>query len=218
MGGRERTRARPAPRTWLVARGEVVLDVPSTRRVSELYAGSRRKPTSSMPPRQRAWRTPRRRHRRDRRGSHDVFALLEERRANVARNEFGSPTSCTLCCRDLTPAVLRSALTAKSRRRCCDRSVPNHRRNAPAKSSPSTLFVCSAPSTRAWPTSRHVMTVALDEHGTPLRQIDGIGAVTAVRLIGRTHCSPSYPRRSESRRVLRIRDGEAGFRATPRSP
>jgi transposase len=30
------------------------------------------------------------------------------------------------------------------------------------------------------------MTVALDEHGTRLREIDGIGAVTAVRLIGRT--------------------------------
>ncbi len=30
------------------------------------------------------------------------------------------------------------------------------------------------------------MTVALDEHGTQLREIDGIGAVTAVRLIGRT--------------------------------
>jgi transposase len=30
------------------------------------------------------------------------------------------------------------------------------------------------------------MTVALDEHGTRLRQIDGIGAVTAVRIIGRT--------------------------------
>jgi transposase len=30
------------------------------------------------------------------------------------------------------------------------------------------------------------MTVALDENGTQLREIDGIGAVTAVRLIGRT--------------------------------
>jgi transposase len=30
------------------------------------------------------------------------------------------------------------------------------------------------------------MTVALDKHGTRLRQIDGVGAVTAVRLIGRT--------------------------------
>jgi len=30
------------------------------------------------------------------------------------------------------------------------------------------------------------MTVALDEHGTRLREIDGIAAVTAVRLIGRT--------------------------------
>ena len=28
--------------------------------------------------------------------------------------------------------------------------------------------------------------VALDEHGTRLRELDGIGAVTAVRLIGRT--------------------------------
>ena len=30
------------------------------------------------------------------------------------------------------------------------------------------------------------MTLALDEHGTRLREIDGVGAVTAIRLIGRT--------------------------------
>ena len=30
------------------------------------------------------------------------------------------------------------------------------------------------------------MTASLDEHGSRLREIDGIGAVTAVRLIGRT--------------------------------
>ena len=30
------------------------------------------------------------------------------------------------------------------------------------------------------------MTAALDDHGTRLHEIDGIGAVTAVRLIGRT--------------------------------
>lgn len=30
------------------------------------------------------------------------------------------------------------------------------------------------------------MAAALDEHGSQLRQVDGIGAVTAVRLIGRT--------------------------------
>jgi transposase len=30
------------------------------------------------------------------------------------------------------------------------------------------------------------MCEALDEHGTPLRQVDGVASVTAVRLIGRT--------------------------------
>ena len=30
------------------------------------------------------------------------------------------------------------------------------------------------------------MSAALDDHGTRLRQVDGVGAVTAVRLIGRT--------------------------------
>lgn len=37
------------------------------------------------------------------------------------------------------------------------------------------------------------MTVALDEHGSRLREIDGIGAVAAVRLIGRTGIASRLP-------------------------
>ena len=37
------------------------------------------------------------------------------------------------------------------------------------------------------------MTTALDDHGTRLRQIDGVGSVTAVRLIGRTGPASRFP-------------------------
>jgi transposase len=37
------------------------------------------------------------------------------------------------------------------------------------------------------------MSVALDNHGTRLRQVDGVGSVTAVRLIGRTGAASRFP-------------------------
>nr|WP_244867034.1 IS110 family transposase [Rhodococcus sp. B50] len=37
------------------------------------------------------------------------------------------------------------------------------------------------------------MSQALDEHGTRLREVDGIGAVTAARLIGRTGRPDRFP-------------------------
>lgn len=37
------------------------------------------------------------------------------------------------------------------------------------------------------------MSAALDDHGTRLRQVDGVGSVTAVRLIGRTGAASRFP-------------------------
>nr|WP_323754793.1 transposase [Rhodococcus rhodochrous] len=37
------------------------------------------------------------------------------------------------------------------------------------------------------------MSQALDEHGTRLREVDGVGAVTAARLIGRTDRPDRFP-------------------------
>ncbi|MDI9978844.1 transposase [Rhodococcus sp. IEGM 1307] len=37
------------------------------------------------------------------------------------------------------------------------------------------------------------MTQVLDEHGTRLREVDGIGPVTAARLIGRTGRASRFP-------------------------
>ena len=36
------------------------------------------------------------------------------------------------------------------------------------------------------------MTEALDDHGTRLREIDGVAALTAIRLIGRTGRAPRF--------------------------
>ena len=37
------------------------------------------------------------------------------------------------------------------------------------------------------------MSAALDEHGSRLRQVDGVGSITAVRLIGRTGHASRFP-------------------------
>lgn len=135
---------------WLVARGEVVLDVPctATARVRELSRGSRRK-TDVIDAAAAASVA----------ALHGdativiaedhttVFAMLEERARTLLHNGFGSRTR-----KDLAQDLVREL-------RAADTSLADVEKP---------------------------MTAALDDHGTRLREIDGIGAVTAVGLIGRT--------------------------------
>ncbi len=102
---------------WLVARGEVVLDVPSTAtaRVRELSRGSRRKTDvidaataeSVAALHGDATVVTAEDHT-------TVFALLEERRANVAAQRDCVANQLHAVLRDLTPGGAALAITAKS--------------------------------------------------------------------------------------------------------
>lgn len=174
---------------WLVARGETVLDVPSTAtaRVRELSRGSRRK-TDVIDAAAAASVA----------ALHGdatvvvdedhttVFALLEERRANLAAQRVRTANQLHAMLRDLTPGGAELAITARAAAILL-RSI---RPESPAERTRKTLAHDLVRELRVVDANladiERRMTESLDEHDTRLRQIDGVGAVTAVRLIGRT--------------------------------
>lgn len=174
---------------WLVARGEVVLDVPctATARVRELSRGSRRKTdvidaaaaASVAALHGDATTVTAEDHT-------TVFAMLEERRANLAAQRVRVANQLHAVLRDLVPGGGAVALSAKSAASLL-RSV---RPESPAEQTRKEIAQDLVREIRTVDASlvdiEKRMTAVLDEHGTRLRQIDGVGAVTAVRLIGRT--------------------------------
>lgn len=174
---------------WLVARGETVLDVPATAtsRVRELSRGGRRKndvidaaaaasvaalhgDAAIVRPEDET----------------TVFALLEERRANLAAQRVRVVNQLHALLRDLAPGGARTDLTATSAgallRTIRPASASERTRKELARD-----LVCeirAVDAALADMTQR--MTAALDEHGTQLLEVDGVGPVLSVRLLGRT--------------------------------
>jgi transposase len=181
---------------WLVARNEVVLDVPSTAtaRVRELSRGSRRKTdvidaaaAASVAALQGDAISV---------SSEDhttVFAMLEERRANLAAQRVRVANQLYALLRDLVAGGAELAITAKSAsmmlRSVRPASVCERTRKELAQDLVRDLRAVDA----SLADIEQRMSAALDDHGTRLRQIDGVGAVTAVRLIGRTGAASRFP-------------------------
>jgi transposase len=174
---------------WLVARGEVVLDVPSTAtaRVRELSRGSRRK-TDVIDAAAAACVAALHGDATVVTGEDHttVFALLEERRANLAAQRVRIANQLHAVLRDLTPGGAALAITAKSAAMLLRSIRPESSAERTRKELAQDLVreLRAADASLADIEAR--MAAALDEQGTRLREIDGIGAVTAVRLIGRT--------------------------------
>lgn len=174
---------------WLVARGEVVLDVPSTAtaRVGELSRGGRRKTdvidaaaAASVAALQGdATVVPGEDHT-------TAFALLEERRANLAAQRVRVANQLHAVLRDLVPGGAAVAITARSAsmmlRSIRPASVCERARKESAQDLVRDLRAVDA----SLVDIERCMSGALDDHGTRLREVDRVGAVTAVRLIGRT--------------------------------
>jgi len=174
---------------WLIARGETVLDVPTTAtaRVRELSRGGRRK--NDVIDASAAASVAVLHGDAAVIGIEDettVFALLEERRANLAGQRVRAVNQLHALLRDLVSGGARTALTAANAAKIL-RTV---RPASPSERTRKELCWDLVSEIRAVDarladiSSR--MIVALDENGTRLLNVDGVGPVLAVRLLGRT--------------------------------
>jgi len=76
-----------------------------------------------------------------------VFAMLEERRANLAAQRVRVTNQLHSILRDLLPGGGATAIMPRLRRRCCDRFGRSRQRNRHASNSLRTWFATSASST-----------------------------------------------------------------------
>ena len=115
-----------------------------------------------------------------------VFALVEERRANLAAQRVRVANQLHAVLGDLVPGGAAVAVTAKAAAKMlrCVRpaSACKRARKELAQDLVRELRTVDASLVDV----EQRMAVALDDHGSQLRRVDGVGAVTAVRLIGRT--------------------------------
>ncbi|MDT2009905.1 IS110 family transposase [Rhodococcus opacus] len=181
---------------WLLVLGEIVLDVPATAtaRVRQLSRGGRRKndridaaAAACVAALQGDARpvAPE--------GPTDVLALLDERRTNLSGSRTrivnqlhallrqllagGAPTS-------LTAAAATALLRGFRARSDVDRTRVGLCRD---------LIADIRRLDDQLAANEKQMTQVLDEHDTRLREVDGIGPVTAARLIGRTGRVSRFP-------------------------
>ncbi len=122
-----------------------------------------------------------------------VFALLEERRANLAAQRVRAANQLHAVLRDLVPGGAALAITAKSASTLLlsiRPASPSERvRKELAQDLVRDLRTVNASLTDI----EQRMSTALDDHGSRLRHVDGVGSITAVRLIGRTGPASRFP-------------------------
>jgi transposase len=174
---------------WLLARDEVVFDVATTAtsRVRELSRGGRRK--NDVIDASAAASVAALQGDAVALGPEDdttVFALLEERRANLAAHRVRAVNQLHALLRDLIPGGAKTALTAAA-------AASLLRPVRPASPSERTRKDI------AWDLVREIrvldtslgevaarMADALEQHGSRLLEVDGVGPILGARLIGRT--------------------------------
>jgi transposase len=174
---------------WLLALGEVVFDIPTTAtaRVRELSRGGRRKndridaaAAASVAALQG-----------DARRVYpetitDSLALLDERRVNLSHSRTRVVNQLHALLRELmaggAPTSLTPASATSAVRGLRPRTGPDRIRVELAKE----LIADVRRFDEQLAANAAKITVLLDEHGTRLREIDGVGPVLAARLLGRT--------------------------------
>ena len=174
---------------WLLARGEVVLDIPTTAtaRVRELSRGGRRKndridaaAAASVAALQGDAREvyPE--------TTTDALALLDERRVNLSHSRTRTANQLHALLRELmaggAPTSLTAAKATAALRGLRPLTGPDRTRVELAKE----LIADVRRFDEQLKANATKIAVLLDEHGTTLREIDGVGTVLAARLLGRT--------------------------------
>lgn len=168
---------------------EVVLDVPSTAtaRIRELSRGGRRK-TDVIDAAAAASVAALQGDASQVAGENDttVFAMLEERRANLAAQRVRVANQLHAVLRDLIPGGAALAVTAKSASALLRSVRPASLCERIRKELAEDLVRDMRTVDASLADIERRMSAALDAHGTRLRHVDGVGAVTAARLLGRT--------------------------------
>lgn len=174
---------------WLLARGEVVLDIPTTAtaRVRELSRGGGRKndridaaAAASVAAMQGDARQvyPE--------TTTDSLALLDERRVNLSHSRTRTVNQLHALLRELlaggAPTLLSPARATAALRGFRPRTGPDRIRVELARD----LIADVRRFDEQLGATTATMIALLDEHGTRLREVDGIGPVLAARLLGRT--------------------------------
>ena len=178
---------------WLLAMGEVVVDIPTTAtaRVRELSRGGRRKndridaaAAASVAALQGDARQvyPE--------TTADSLALLDERRVNLSHGRTRTVNQLHALLRELMAGGAPTSLTPASATRALHgfrpRTGPDRVRVELARD----LIADVRRFDEQLAANAAKTSALLDEHGTRLREVDGIGPVLAARLLGRTG-SPS---------------------------
>ena len=181
---------------WLLVLGELVLDVPttSTARIRQLSRGGRRKndridaaAAACVAVLQGDARPV------DSEGPTDILALLDERRTNMSNSRTRLVNQLHALLRQLLAGGAPTSLTAASAttllRGFRARSGVDRTRVGLCRD----LIADIRRLDDQLAANEKQMAHTLDEHGTRLREVDGIGAVTAARLIGRTGRASRFP-------------------------
>lgn len=184
---------------WLVHRGEHVVDVPATAttRVRELSRGGRRK-NDTIDASAAACVA----------ALHgdaaivaaedytDVFAVLEERRANLAAQRVRLVNQLHALLRDLIAGGAPTDLTATAAAALLRRLRPHTAVEQARRDVARDLIAEIRQVDKRLATIAVSMTDALEQTASTLTDIDGVGPVLASRLIGRTRRASRFPSES----------------------
>ncbi|MGB2951296.1 MAG: IS110 family transposase [Rhodococcus sp. (in: high G+C Gram-positive bacteria)] len=181
---------------WLLALGEIVLDIPTTAtaRVRELSRGGRRKndridaaAAASVAALQGDARQvfPE--------TTNDALAILDERRVNLSYSRTRTVNQLHALLRELMAGGAPTSLTPKK----ATAAIRGFR----AKTAPDTIRLQLARELISdferldalLAANSRKITALLDEHGTRLRKIDGVGPVLAARILGRSGRASRFP-------------------------
>lgn len=181
---------------WLVARGELVDDVPSTAtaRVRELSRGGRRKndvidaAAAASVAAGRGDANP-----VEAEDLTTVLALLDERRSNLVTHRTRLVNQLHALLRDLIPGGAPTALTVKTASGLLGRVRPSGQVETVRKTMAKDLLREIADADRRLKTVTGQIAAAVTVSGSHLTDIDGVGPVVAGRVLGRTRGAGRFP-------------------------
>jgi transposase len=180
---------------WLITRGEVVLDVPSTAtaRVRELSRGHRRK-NDRIDAAAAAVAALHGEARRVSAESHlDALALVDERRTNLSQNRTRAVNQLHALLRELLAGGAPTSLTTTTATTALHgfraRSTPERARLSICRD----LIADIRRLDQQLAANEKESSRLLDEHGTRLREVHGVGPILAARLLGRTGPVSRFP-------------------------